>query len=283
MIKAELQARMRRLLEGRAKPEDLDRLFLDQRETAHGMESFRELGDFLAHRDERTKGPVTRRVRDVFTSFRVWSLGLRGLKPSLDDLKAAGMANLSLLNDEELMAGCGMRRDAVKTKFEKAFRKLAAARSLSASDMQMLQFLTNRFIWRPAFTDDDLLKDFLEVSIRNQVLSPEQQAKLITARSSLMLYAITRLHGAVIKVADGHVATLYAGFANDDRRLEVKVDLGFDGWEKPVHAPVCMFWTSLTAAEHCDKSLLDQTETPQWNSWKQPIELDEEGKLRPLV
>jgi hypothetical protein len=53
------------LLSGRHLVHDLDRLFLAQRDRGHERESFREIGDFVAHRDERQKGLVTQTCRDV--------------------------------------------------------------------------------------------------------------------------------------------------------------------------------------------------------------------------
>ena len=106
-IDAELRIRAGRLLAGRPRTDDLDQLYLSQRDRAHGRASFREIGDFVAHRGERSKGPITQQVRDVFTSFRVWSLGLRGRRPTLADLRAAGAANLRLLTDEKVEAGTG--------------------------------------------------------------------------------------------------------------------------------------------------------------------------------
>lgn len=283
MIKSELQVRVRRLMEGRANAEDLDRLFLDQRESSHGTESFREVGDFLAHRDQRSKGPVTQRVRDIFTSFRVWSLGFRGLKPTLEDLRTAGFANLSLSTDEELRLGCGLRRDLARQKFDKALRKLTAGSLLSQSDMVLVDYLANRFVWKPAFTDEALYDGFVRVCLRNGVIERVDIDKLAGAKNFLTLWAITRLHGAVIKVAEGHLATLYAGFANGGRFLEVKIDLASEGWSKPVHAPICMFLTSVSADDHCCPELLQTFESGMWNSWTQAIELGGDGKLRVLA
>ena len=45
-----------------------------------------------------------------------------------------------------------------------------------------------------------------------------------------------RLHGAAIRFDDGRIGTLYAGYANEEHRLEVKIDLGSSDWPKPVHA-----------------------------------------------
>lgn len=283
MIKTELQVRARRLMEGRANSEDLDRLFLDQRESSHGTESFREVGDFLAHRDQRNKGPVTQRVRDIFTSFRVWSLGLRGLKPTLEDLRAAGFANLSLSTDEEIRLGSGLRRDPARQKFDQALRKLTAGDPLSQSEMALVGYLANRFVWKPAFTDEALYESFVQVCLSNDVVERADLDKLAEAKNFLTLWAITRLHGAVIKVAEGHLATLYAGFANGGRLLEVKIDLASESWSKPVHAPICMFLTSMSADDHCRPELLQTLEPRMWNSWTEAIELGGDGKLRVLA
>lgn len=206
-------------MEGRVNAEDLDRLFLDQRESSHGRESFREIGDFLAHCDQRSKGPVTLRVRDIFTSFRVWSLGLRGLKPTLEDLRAAGLANLRLSTDEELRLGSGLRREAARQKFDKALRKLTAGSPPSQSDVALVGYLSNRFVWKPTFTDEILYEDFVQVRLSNGVVAPADLDQLAGAKAFLTLWAIIRLHGSVIKVAEGHLATLYAGFANGARLL----------------------------------------------------------------
>jgi hypothetical protein len=283
MIKKELQVRARRLIEGRGNVEDLDRLFLEQRQSFHGKESFRELGDFLAHRDERNKGPVTQRVRDIFTSFRVWSLGLRGVQPTEDDLRSAGLANLRLLTDQELKERCGMHRDAARTKFEKALRKLKSGFPLSDSDAKSLDFLANRFFWKPAFTDEVLHQDFVDVLIKNEVLTPVDRALPVQAKDLLTLYAIARLHGAAIRIEDGHIGTLYAGYANVERRLEVKIDMGSDDWPKPIQAPVCVFWTTLRCDDYCDAALIGQIQVPTWNTWKDPIEVGPGNKLRLLT
>lgn len=44
--------------------------------------SVREIGNFVAHRGERHKGPVTQIARDVFASVDMWSLPMRRRKPS---------------------------------------------------------------------------------------------------------------------------------------------------------------------------------------------------------
>ena len=279
MIDTELQARARRLLAGPARADDLDQLYLNQRERAHGRASFREIGDFVAHRGERSKGPVTQQVRDLLTSFRVWSLGFRGRTPTLADLRAAGVANFRLLTDKQLTSGTGIRREAAKTKLEKAFRKLEAGRPLTVHDERVFRYIANQFVWRPAFTDSDLVRDFVDVLVLNGILAKEDRERAAGLKGILALHAITRMHGTGIVLENGSIASLHAGFANKDRLLEVKIDLGYTDWIKPVHVPICIFLTSLKPEGSCDQALIGNSDPTMWNAWSGPLELSYDGTL----
>lgn len=278
VIDQELQARAGRLLDGHGRIEDLDRLFLDQRERSHGRASFRELGDFLAHRDQRTKGPVTQRVRDVFTSFRVWSMPLRSLTPSPSDLLDAGKANLRLYSDAEI-AAFGTHREAANTKINKIIRKLEAGHPPSANDKELFHLIVNRFVWRPAFTGDELFNDFEHVLLKNRIIAPENCAALAASKDLISLYAVSRLHGSAIKIEDGMTGKLIAGFANADGVIEVKVDVGGKDWIKPVQAPICIFLTSLDPKKYCAPNLMPQSGMSAWDAWSYPIEIAEDGRL----
>ena len=89
---------------------------------------------------------------------------------------------------------------------------------------------------------------------------------------------ITRMHGG-ITLEDGSIATLHAGCANKDRLLEVKVDLGYTDWIKPVQAPICIFLTSLKPEGNCDPALIGDSDPTMWNAWSRPLELSQDGTL----
>ena len=69
-----MRARVERLLRGDVREDDITRLFLFSRDRCDGRESVQEIGDFVAHHSERTKGIVTRTVKDWVTivQFRSW-------------------------------------------------------------------------------------------------------------------------------------------------------------------------------------------------------------------
>jgi hypothetical protein len=278
MSDEELRIRARRLLTGNVHLEDLDRLFLDQRQRCHGRKHFQEIGDFLAHRNARNKGPVTEVIQDIMTSFRVWSMPMRGEKHSPVDIQEAGQVNLRLMTDEQLLAGCGMRRQTAETKFRKGVTKLEVGTPLSASEGRAVQYLGNQFVWRPAFKDGDLLDDFLHVLHRNGLMADPPQITFDRLKAILAMYAISRVHETMISDR-GIQAQLFAGASNSYGVLEVKLNMNALNWKKPVVTSVCIFMTSLQATEYCDSSLPISPSAENWDSWSYPIELGPDGKL----
>ena len=70
MVDQGLRARAERILRGDFRNDDLTRLFLYARDRCDGRESVQEIGDFVAHHHERTKGIVTRTTRDWFATIK---------------------------------------------------------------------------------------------------------------------------------------------------------------------------------------------------------------------
>src|SRR4051812_38202095 len=69
-----MRSRVERLLRKDVRADDLTRLFLFARDRCDGRESVQEIGDFVAHHNERTKGTITRTVRDwaAIIQMRSW-------------------------------------------------------------------------------------------------------------------------------------------------------------------------------------------------------------------
>jgi hypothetical protein len=246
----DLRARARRLVSGDFRTGDLDRLFLGQRSRAHGCACFREIGDFVAHRDTREKGIVTDVGRDVFTSVDVWSMDMRGLKPSAADLARAAYANLRLASNEQLQEGCGCRRAVAGNRLRTALSKLEAGEKPTEAELRVLRYLGNRFIWKPAFTSNQLFTEFEEVLTRNGIIASDEAAQLGSAKAFLSLYALALMHGSSLLLKDNHRARLFAGYANRERRLEVKVEITFTELGTPLMAPICLFLTDLEPEGH---------------------------------
>ena len=251
MLDDDLRLRARRFLAGDLRTGDLDRLFLGQRDRSWGHAAFREIGDFVAHRDTREKGLVTQIGKDVFTSVEVWSLKLRGREPSRADIARAAEANLRLASDEQIRSGCGCQRGAAEKRMRSALEKLDRGETPTQPEFKAFSYLGNRFIWKPAFTSRQLFAEFSDVLIRNNIATKPEIAALNEAEAFVAQYALSVMHGSTILLDDGTKARLYAGYANLDRFLEIKMEILFGELGKPLMAPVCLFLTDLRADQYC--------------------------------
>lgn len=279
MLDDDLRHRARRLMAGDFRTGDLDRLFLGQRDRAWGRAAFREIGDFVAHRDTREKGLVTQVGKDVFTSVDVWSLKMRGREPSWADIARAAEANLRLASDEQIRSGCGCQRGAAKKRMRSALEKIDRQEAPTGPEIKALDYLGNRFIWKPAFTSRQLFGEFKEVLTRNNIVTKADIATLNEAEAFVTLYALSVMHGSTIALDDTNKARLYAGFANRDGILETKVEILFSELSKPLMAPVCLFLTDLRAEGYCDPDLVASADTVLFNSWNFPIDIDRDNRL----
>ena len=219
MLDDDLRHRARRLLTGDFRTGDLDRLFLGQRDRAWGRAAFREIGDFVAHRDTREKGLITQVGKDVFTSVDVWSLKMRGSEPSWVDIARAAEANLRLASDKQIRSGCGCQRGAAKMRMRNALAKIDRRERPTDQEIKALDYLGNRFIWKPAFTSGQLFAEFKEVLIRNDIVVKTDTEAFNKAEAFIALYALSIMHGSTIVMDDANKARLYAGCANRDRFL----------------------------------------------------------------
>lgn len=279
MLDDDLRIRARRLASGRHRVEDLDRLFLGLRDRDGGRMSVREIGDFVAHRGERHKGPVTQTARDVFTSVDVWSLPMRGRKPSKSDISRAARANLRLASDMQLKQGCGLRRPTVRRRLESGLKKFARNETLTDQEADVLSYLGDRFIWKPAFSEDQWFNEFRDVLVQNAIVPKPEAASLDGAKTFVTLYAIALMHGVTIEFDNGTKSQLRAGFANRQSHLEVKILITFEELSKPLMAPICMFLTSLDPNSYCTPELLELGEGVLADAWKGPIEVGDNDKL----
>lgn len=279
MLDDDLRHRARRLMAGDFRTGDLDRLFLGQRDRAWGRATFREIGDFIAHRDTREKGLVTQVGKDVFTSVDVWSLKMRGREPSWADIARAAEANLRLASDEQIRSGCGCQRGAAKKRMQAALAKIERQERPTELEIKALDYLGNRFIWKPAFTSDQLFSEFRDVLMLNQIVDKADAEALDGAKAYIVLHALSVMHGSTIVLDGGEKARLFAGFANRDRRLEIKVEIVFSELSKPLMAPVCLFLTNFGPDEHCDPELNRSADPGLFNHWNFPIDVGADGRL----
>lgn len=278
MIDADLKRRVERLVHGTRRSDDLDRLFLALRERSYGRASIREIGDFVAHRDQREKGPVTQKVRDIFESFRSWArISVAGLPFTIADIRKVSAANLRVATDAQIEARLGLTRSVAKSVLEQALRNAENGKPGTLRERRVVDYFGSAFIWNPAFTAIEVLDDLTHVLQKAGLLEPTDEKTFAAIGPFLALYVTALMHGSAVILEDGTRADLFAGFANREERIEVKARLTINDLSKPIFAPICIFWTTLPGPEHSAPALADAP-----SQWEGPIEIGPDGKLGPI-
>jgi dsDNA-binding SOS-regulon protein len=272
MKATELRHRVERYIRGDCRVVDLDRIFLGLRDRCYGLASIREIGDFVAHREQREKGPVTDKVRDIQLSLESWLKQGEGKIPDLAAAKRISAANLRTATDAQLAQRLGLRREVVKSVLAQAIKKMESDRfdKMTQRERAVFNYLAAAFIWNPAFTDEQVAEDLATVLIKAGALLKEERNAFNANHAFLALYVTALMHDSAVVMDDGSRFELVAGFANKENRIEVKARIELAGWGKPVTAPVCVFWTKLICSE-------DLAAMP--GAWSGAIEIDLSGRL----
>lgn len=263
------------ILRGSASAADFQALFQGLRFRSKGRRRFREIADFIAHPDQRDRGPIADLVRDVFESARVFTMVAGGRVPSADEARAAGHANLRLATDISISSLCAMNRKAAGSAINRAADHLNHGLHPSERDAFVFDAYCNRVKWHPAFHDHELLDEFVAVLWDNKLLEPLERAQMASSGERLTLFVLALLHGVEIALKDREPIILQAGFFNRERRLEVKAHIVFDDLNKPVFMPLCVFLTDLQPKGRCDDALLSS----EVHGWTMPIALNPDGML----
>jgi len=270
MLVEEHRRRVARLLRGERRVSDMERLFSDLRMMKPGRASVREVGHFAAHRQERDSGISLERANDIQTSARAWLNQLDGVPPDTNHLKKAGRANLNIMPDDRIKEKLGISRPTAVQTFAKALRKFDAGRPLKAREAKVLRTFGLSMIWQVALDDCTLSSDFTDLLVLEGALPISERANFEDVSRFVTLYALSIMHGARLKMADGAIGELRLAASEETGCLRIKAEIPVSGGDKPVTSSVPLFETSLAAATHCDSQILMFTED------RVPIEIEGE-------
>ena len=280
-----LKARVDRLIGGDYRPEDLTHIFLALRSSSYGRESIRELGDFVAHRAERTKGIATQRVRDFYTLFPtyLWTAGKQIQGHDLPD------DHIDFLNAAYRMFGpktinekTGINANRSKRMLENIVAnikrlpngKLAITYTPNNDEQRLLNFLANRTVWVPAFDDEILVDEFRAVLEKNRLTSPADTDKVIATKGLLSAFALSSMHQAhlIEKTVNAYIEC-----GTWEGNLIAMSTMSLPDIPVPTLFPI--FKTKAQAIDWCVPSLIGKS--PHIN-WECAIELTAQVKLAPL-
>jgi hypothetical protein len=278
-----------RLLRGDFRTDDLTRLFLYVRDRCDGRESVQEIGDFVAHHEEREKGIVTQTTRDWFSiasylgflQFNDKQIDLWNLSPEFPEFLAAALRRGSPIVHETTGI---TRREAQKLLPDvvKNFDVHPTTGMLSVSirhswrELKLIEALTTHLVVRSAFDDSRLYDDFCNTLTKLGLLEKKELKSFMRWKPAITLFAVALMHNSVVVMPGGTRIRLIAA-AHPGGYIAVSAPIpvpatGLIGADH-VRLSSAIFSTSLDAT-FCEPELLVK---PQ--DWDHDIELTQNIRL----
>jgi hypothetical protein len=284
-----LRRRVERLLRGEGLSDDLVRLFLYIRDRSDGRESIQEIGDFVAHHGERTKGIVTRTVRDWVEILRFYvsirkEPGDTPLQMDATRLPARIPAFLAAImrrtRHHVLIDEVGIPKSAADRMVARIITAMAENADgtyrlgrTSPDEMKILHYLLGSLIVQPAFTEDRLYDDFAAALKSNGLLRKDEIRTFSCFKTRIGLFAASMMHGCTIVHSDDSRTKLYLMTVPSDG---IQVICSVDAYQFKVATDI--FMVKCDGPGHCTERLIESmaggTLAPDLG-----IELDASGQL----
>lgn len=287
MVDVGLRARVVRLLGGEIRADDLARLFLYARDRCDGRESVQEVGDFVAHHDERTKGIITRETRDWFiiarTMFQAQHEPLQPdrLPQNFREFLAASFARCGHLVKEKT----GLSRAEAARLLPRLCKKFATnadgtlsiTSAHSERERELVLCLGSTIVARPAFSEARLFDDFLATLKSHGLIEKQEMKAFEGVKAAISLFAVSVMHNSVIHIADGLTSRLRATLADGKIEVQAGVPVKITSEGGGISITSAIFAAELDPARYCEPDLLGVQ-----GPWQCDVELTIQGRLGKL-
>lgn len=223
----DLRIRIDRLLAGTFLVDDLTRLFLALRGHSFGRTSVQEVGNFVAHADQRDRGLVTDDAKDVFRFFRAAMPQVFGkrLDPSRlpKDFRHFLRKNFHSFELSEIEEKTGVEQATAERSLQGAVKKFASrpdgseylTEKLSSDELAITLFCCQNIRIKPLFSASKLAHDFAFVLIKNKLIDQPEESQIMLLEQALALYAIRHMNQVRVKVDQTWIAHLYCSISSD--------------------------------------------------------------------
>ena len=289
------RARVQRLLNGAFRPDDLTGLFLYARDHCDGREPVAEIGDFVAHHDERDKGIVTRSTREWFAVAQYHfsrfgpNFGPNAGQFDSEKMPRATCEYLKIaanrIDAKFIRSKTGMRRaDAYKRLNDIAGQLIqnadgtwALPSNLTRLEFSLIECVSSVLVVKPAFESERLCDDFIATLKSNSLITKEELSEhQESIRTLVQLYAVAAMHNCVVQIGDGTTTKLKARPEPDAKQIMLNAAVPDAVPNKPMFVSTSMFIAKLDPNIHSHPELLANPE------WDLEIELDQDKRLSPL-
>ena len=290
---AEISQRVKRIIENRSTPKDLDRILAWLRFKSRDTPLVKEIGDFSHHLDIKNAGIAARGLANIDTLLsyhipRIKSHGTGATVPStLDELRAVAKATIYLETNEQSIQRTGLKKDRVYKILLKALDKIESFDGkylipkigITQKQFEIINTYTSLLRMNNPFNSDELIKQFYQCLLNNDLISRSDESKIIEFENKLAVFSIHRMHMFSMHVASGDKSTLLAS-VDDDENLVVRA-VNQKSWKDGhVDIAVSVFETSCSAPSY----------VTGWGhsgeasgSFEMPLELTDDWMLAVLI
>jgi hypothetical protein len=283
------RARVSRLISGDFRPDDLMGLFLFARDHCDGRESVTDIGDFIAHHNERDRGIVTRSTRDWCTVARYYAsrFGPQGALPfdtqrmpsvTRDYFKIA-MNRIDVRFIAEKTGG--MRKTKAHDLMLRLTERLrqnadgtwALPHDLTSQEFKLVECASSMMVVKPAFEPKRLCEDFLATLKSNGLITKEEiNTHKTDLEIAVQLFAVATMHNSVIQIGDGTTVQLKG--RPQSRQIVVNAPIANAIPNQPsIFMSCAMFTAGLDATVYCHPDL------QPFQDWDFEIELAPDKRL----
>ena len=250
----------------------------------------KNIGDFVAHHSERTKGLTTLTARDwaAIARFRGWR---PNETPDITRLPSVFPdflnATARRLGHKIIKQSTGLTRAEAAARIPHIVSRLirnddgtfALNPLYSQQEQSILDCFLSHIVARSAFNGERLYLDFSATLKSNGLISKDELRTLATIRHFVILYASVVMHRCAI-VIDESLTVLLQTFAHPAARIQVDCPIPITTGIASIPAinlSSAIFSTDLSSSQYCDPSLLTIR-----SPWDFPLELTSGGRIKRL-
>lgn len=298
--KEKIRRLLERLWQKTGVPSDLETIILWLRFRSYGQKHIRDLGDFMAHLEQRDRGLTFTVVSDYtfamdFQFKRVMHRGrVDGPAPgTLEEFKKAAKANFSTFPESELIKEFGKNKKQLQTVLNRGLAKVYAfegdhARCRGREDAledAIINLMITSFHGYPYFNEDTLVEELYTALLKNNVCSREEKAKVIGLKRHITLVALEKIHRFEVKISHDRLG--YMCVSENDGMAGINVIIPVDAnLENFAHISKQFYSTSLEFSElfpsiEADQLAIDRHDLDLKSDWT--FELHQASKLIPGI
>lgn len=289
MVNPFLRPLVERLLRGDFRLHDLNTIVLALRAKTDGRKAIRDIGDFVAHREDRFRGVIADETQQWFhlarstTFYLNQPVDFNNLHPeflSSLEITLSRIDRLTFAKDIGISRHTAHRLlKEIVSRSKNEDGKISVTVS-TQKELDLITKLASRLIVRPAFDDTKLFDEFVAVLKSQGLLAKDEVAKLEYLKPILSRYAVTLMHKCIATLKDGSRVELFASPNFYDRTINVTaaIDIYPVGHPKfGVKIACSIYTTKIDPVEACESTLLSISD------W-QPIhiEIAPDGKITSL-